>query len=270
MTHWSGHIPVPGGALHAEIDGSGATVCLVHAGVANLRMWDPQVAALAEKYTVIRYDTRGFGQTESEPVEFSNREDLIAVLDHAGAGRAVLVGASRGGIIALDTLLEFPSRVSGLVSVAGGISGHDPGIVTPEMEMWDEVEARWKAREWEWLADFETAYWYDGPGQPTDRIDPALRALGHGWILDNYRAEKPEPTPRPLQPSAASRLAEVQVPLQVMIGLRDDAGTVAAGRHLAAATGAPLLEFDTAHMINLEEPDSFLAGLREFLARVYG
>ncbi|HEX5631328.1 MAG TPA: alpha/beta fold hydrolase [Acidimicrobiia bacterium] len=267
MPHWSGHIAVPGGSLYAEIDGSGPAVCLVHAGVANLRMWDPQVPALAEHHTVIRYDTRGFGRTESEAVEFSNREDLVAVLDHVGAERAVLVGASRGGIIALDTTLEFPDRVSGFVSVAGGISGYDPGIFTPEMAMWDEVEARWKAKEWEWLADFETAYWYDGPGQPTDRIEPALRALGHGWILDNYRAEKPEPTPRPLQPPAAARLAELQVPVLVMIGLRDDPGTVASGRFLAESTGGPLLEFDTAHMINLEQPERFLAALQEFLAR---
>jgi pimeloyl-ACP methyl ester carboxylesterase len=252
--------------LYAEIDGSGPAVCLVHAGVANLRMWDPQVTALAEKHTVIRYDTRGFGRTESDPVEFSNREDLIAVLDHAEAAQAVLVGASRGGIIALDTTLEFPARVAGFVSVAGGISGYDPDIVTPEMEMWDEIERRWKAKEWEWLADFETAYWYDGPGQPTDRIDPALRTLGHGWILDNYRAEKPEPVARPLQPPAAERLGELKVPVLVMVGLRDDAGTTAAGRHLAATTGAPLLEFDTAHMVNLEEPERFLAALQEFLA----
>lgn len=263
---WSGRIPVPGGELYAEFDGTGPAVCLVHAGVANLRMWDPVVPILAETHRVLRYDTRGFGHTDSDPVEFSNRDDLIAVLDHAGVDRAAVVGASRGGVIALDTCLEFPGRVAAVVSVAGGVSGYDPGIVTPEMEMWDEIERRGKAKDWDWLADFETAYWYDGPGQPADRIDPALRTLGHRWILDNYRAEKPEATARPLRPPASERLAEVSVPVLVMIGLRDDAFTVAAGRHLAAATRALLVEFDTAHMINLEQPERFASVLGGFLA----
>lgn len=267
MKQWSGSIPVPGGSLYVEIDGSGPAVCLVHAGVANLRMWDPQVQQMAQHHTVIRYDTRGFGKTESGEAEFSNREDLIAVLGHAGAERAVVVGASRGGIIALDTTIEFPARVSGFVSVAGGVSGFESSP-TPEMAMWDEVERHWAAKEWEWLADFETAYWYDGPGQAPGRIDPDLRSMGHGWILDNYRAEKPEPKPRPLQPPAVGRLGEIKVPVLVMIGLRDDNGTQEAGRYLAAQTGAPLHEFDTAHMINLEEPARFGAALGEFLSQV--
>ncbi len=267
MANWSGFVPVPGGSLYAEIDGSGPAVCLVHAGVANLRMWDAQAPLLTNHHTVVRYDTRGFGRTESEAVGFSNRADVIAVLDHAGVERAALVGASRGGVIALDTALEFPGRVSGFVSVAGGVSGYESPVPGDAVD-WDEVEAHEKAKNWEWLADFETRFWCDGPGQPADRVDPALRSLMHGWILDNYRAEKPEPTPRPLQPAAALRLGELQVPLLVMVGLFDEAQTTDAGRFLAKTTVAPLLEFDTAHMINLEQPERFGAALGEFLSRV--
>ncbi len=81
-------------------------------------------------------------------------------------------------------------------------------------------------------------------------------------------AEKPEPTPRPLDPPAAGRLGELAIPVLVMIGLRDEAATADAGRHLAAAKGAPLLEFDTAHLINLEEPERFTAALLEFAAGI--
>ena len=49
-----GFVPVAGGRLYSEIDGAGPALLLVHAGVANLRMWDPQVVALADRYTVIR------------------------------------------------------------------------------------------------------------------------------------------------------------------------------------------------------------------------
>lgn len=269
MTHRSGFVPVPGGSLNAEIDGSGPAICLVHAGVANLRMWDPQVAPLAEKHTVIRYDTRGFGRTESGAVEFSNREDLIAVLDHVGVERALLVGASRGGIIALDTTLEFPDRVAGLVTVAGGVSGYQSSA-PPDMAMWDEVERHEEAKDWGWLADFETRLWCDGPGQSSERVAPPIRHLVHGWILETYRAEKQGGIPRPLDPGAVGRLGELAVPLLVMVGRFDEADTIAAGRFLAATTAAPLLEFDTAHMINLEQPEAVTRALLEFAAAIYG
>ena len=266
MGHWSGFVPVPGGSLYTEMDGSGPGICLVHAGVANLRMWDAQVPALASDHTVIRYDTRGFGRTESAAVEFSNRADLIAVLDHAGIDRAILVGASRGGVIALDTTLEFPARVTGFVSVAGGVSGYQAPDGSGSDAIWDEVERHWKAKEWAWLADFETAFWCDGPGQSPDRVAPEIRSLVHSWILDNYRADKAEVTPIPLEPPAAGRLGELTVPLLVVIGLRDEAATVDAGRFLALTTNAPLLEFDTAHMVNLEEPERLTTALVDFVA----
>ena len=270
MSHWSGFIAVPGGSLYAEIDGSGPAICLVHAGVANLRMWDPQVPTLAEHFAVIRYDTRGFGRTESEHVEFSNRADLVAVLDHARAERAILVGASRSGSIALDTALEFPARVAGLAWVAGGISGFEGSDSSGDAATWEQAEAHWKVKDWDWLADFETGWWADGPGQPRDRVAPEVRAAVHDWILSNYRAEKEEGIPLVLQPPAAGRLGELTVPALVIIGLRDDAATVEAGRHLVSALpAARVMDFDTAHMVNLEEPDRFTQALFDFAAEVY-
>lgn len=106
-----------------------------------------------------------------------------------------------------------------------------------------------------------------------DGSGPAL-CLVHSGVtnlrMENYRAEKPEPTPRPLDPLAAERLGELQAPLLVMVGLRDEAATTHSGRFLAATTGAPLLEFDTAHMINLEQPAVVTRALLEFAASVYG
>src|SRR5688500_18397204 len=97
----SGFLDVPGGRPYYEVDGEGHPLTLVHAGIANLRMWDDQVPAFAERYRVIRYDTRGFGRTETEDVSFSNRADLAALLDHLEAPSTYLVGASRSGQIAL-------------------------------------------------------------------------------------------------------------------------------------------------------------------------
>lgn len=266
MTTETGFLDTNGAHIYYEVDGDGPAVAFIHAGVANLRMWDAQVEALRDDFRLIRYDTRGYGQTVTDAVEFSNRADLAAVLDHVGEERAHVVGLSRGGHIALDFALEYPDRVRTLTVCAGGVGGYESPDGAPA-EMWDAAEAMYVAKNWDGLADFETAYWADGPGQSVDRV-PAVRAAVHDWVLTTYRAEKEEGTPQPLEPAANERLAELRAPLLVMLGALDDPGTIGSMRHLAASVpGARLDELATAHMINLEEPERFNALLREHLAR---
>lgn len=258
-----------GARIAYDATGSGDPVVLIHAGVANRSMWDAQVEALQDRYRVIRYDTRGFGETESDAVAFSNRADVAALLDELGVDRAHVVGLSRGGSIALDFAIEFPDRVRSLTVVAGGISGYE-SPAEPPPETWEAVDAMEEAGDWPALADWETAYWADGPGQPTDRV-PDIRRRVHEWVLANYLAEKEMGTPQPLDPPAAGRLAELRVPLLVMLGTLDDPGTTESMRHLAAAVpDAQLEEFPTAHMLNLEEPARFNSVLRAFLDGVTG
>jgi 3-oxoadipate enol-lactonase len=263
----SGYVQAGGGRIYHEVDGSGPAIVLVHAGVANLRMWDPHVPALAADHTVIRYDCRGFGLTESEPVEFSNRADLVAVMDHLGVEHACAVGVSRGGQIVVDTTIEYPERMSGMVVVAGGVSGFTPSAEIADLGTWEEAERHWLAHDWDWLADFETAYWCDGPGEPEGRVAAQTRSLVHSWILDNYRAEKEGGTPKPLEPPATGRLGEVSVPALVLIGSLDDPGTNEACRHLAdGVAGARLEVFEgAAHMLCLEQPERFTALVGEFV-----
>ena len=253
-----------GARIAYDVDGSGEPVLLVHAGVANRSMWDDQVAALKDAYRVIRHDTRGFGETETDAVPFSNRADIAALLDHLGERSAHVLGLSRGGAIALDFALEFPERVRTLTVVAGGVGGYESPAELPP-ETWEPVEAMWKAKQWEQLTDWETAFWADGPGQPANR-GPEVRRRVHDWVLSNYRAEKEEGEPQPLDPPAEQRLGDLRAPLMVMLGTLDEPSTTDAMRHLAERVpGARLEEFESAHMVNLEHPDRFNRVLREFL-----
>src|SRR5919108_6367792 len=123
MADESGFLETNGARIYYEIDGAGEPLVLIHAGVANLCMWDEQVTAFRDEYRVVRYDTRGFGRTETDAVEFSNRADLAALLDHLGETAAHVVGMSRAGSIALDFAIEYPDRVRSLTVAAGGVSG---------------------------------------------------------------------------------------------------------------------------------------------------
>jgi len=260
-------LDVAGGRLYYEVDGDGPALTLIHAGVAHLRMWDEQVAAWRERWRVIRYDTRGFGQTTTDDVPYSNRDDLRRLLDHLGVERTHLLGASRGGSIAVDFALEQPDRVRSLVLVAAGFSGHqgpDEGID------WDAVEALWKERRWEELVERETQIWTDGPGQPTGRVDADVRRRMVEWNLENYRAGQPAEQAQPIDPPAAGRLAEIGVPALVVWGDLDTLGVTSACERLCREmrNARRHVLAGVAHMVNLERPAQFNRLVADFLAEV--
>jgi 3-oxoadipate enol-lactonase len=264
----AGFLDVPGGRLYYEVEGSGPPLLLIHGGLGSLRMWDGQIRAFVPHYQVIRFDTRGYGRSETDHVPFSNRADAVAVLQHVGATWCHLVGQSRGGTIALDLTLEHPEVVRSLVLVAGGASGFSADLPDDVAKPpWDEMERLWDAHDWERLSELETEVWVDGWGQPPTRVDPDLRQRVHDAILATYRAEKDEGLPQPLDPPAAGRLGEVHVPTLVMIGTADEPAGVLNGRTIAEKVpGARLVEFENvAHMIQLEEPERFGRLVLEFL-----
>lgn len=270
----TGHAMVAGGRLYYEVDGQdeGAedrpALVLLHAGIADLRMWEPQVPSFAERYRVVRYDTRGFGGTTSEDVAFSNRQDLLELLDHLGVAQAHLVGCSRGGMIALDFTLEHPERVRSLVAVASGPGGFDAKVGDDLKALWSEMERLEEAKDWEPLTDLEVALWVDGPGQSADRVAPELRESVRGWILDSYRRHGQEKTePQVLQPPAVGRLSEIRVPTLVILGDLDNDASLAASEALAAGVaGARRVVFrGAAHLPNLEQPERFSKVVLDFL-----
>jgi pimeloyl-ACP methyl ester carboxylesterase len=266
----SGFVETNGARIYYEADGSGHPLVLVHAGIANLRMWDEQVPIFARHYRVIRYDTRGWGRTETEQVEFSNRADLAAVLDHLGEQSAFLLGLSRGGSIVLDFALDYPERTDALIVAAGGVGGFETEESPEEEAIWQEAERHEQAHDWAWLADFETRFWVDGASQPAGRADPAIRARVHDWILTTYEAEKNEGKPQRMDPPAAGRLADLRAPTLVMVGDLDERSTQLSCRHLAEAVPGARLELfrGAAHMLNLEQPEHFNRLVLDFLASV--
>lgn len=270
MSDFEGFVPVVGGRLWAQAAGEGTGVVLVHAGIADARMWDPQWEALAVRHRVARYDTRGCGRTEGTDVEFSNRADLVAVMDAAGMERATLVGCSRGGSIAIDTALEFPGRVEALVWVCGGLGGVEIEETPEETAAGERMEDLWAARDWGALADLEVSVWVDGVGQPAGRAPAPVRELVRRMCLETYLQEKPEGRPIALDPPAAGRLGELRVPMQVIIGELDTQGARLTAELLAnRVAGARRIDVPgVAHLPSMERPGWFTETLLGFLAEV--
>ena len=113
--------------LHHRVEGSGPAVVLLHAGVADLRMWDVQVSELVPGHSVVRCDLRGYGHTPLEPgASYSDAEDVLGLLDELGLASWVLVGASYGGYVALQVATAAPERVARLVLLAPAADLEEP------------------------------------------------------------------------------------------------------------------------------------------------
>jgi pimeloyl-ACP methyl ester carboxylesterase len=136
----SEELSVNGGKLYYETTGDGLPVVLIHAGYLDSRMWDSQFETFSRQYQVIRYDVRGYGKSSRSESNYSDAVDLKSILDHLKIDRAVLVGVSMGGRIALDFAVEYIDRVRALVLINFGIRGYissgpeEDGLFDPIIE----------------------------------------------------------------------------------------------------------------------------------------
>ena len=187
MLRKTGKAEVNGAQIYYEVAGEGEPLVLVHAGIADSRMWEGQVAAFAERYRVIRYDLRGFGKSEMVEGPFSHQEDLCALLDALGVERAHLVGCSMGGGAVLDFALEYPERVGNLVLVGSAISGFRPDFGPPKE--WDELVAADEAGDLELVSELEVRIWVDGPARSPEDVAAPIRDLVREMNLIALRTE---------------------------------------------------------------------------------
>lgn len=263
----SGFVDVEGASLYFEDDGQGPPLVFIHAGVADLRMWDEQVSGLGSDFRCIRFDQRGFGRTRNSADSFSPASDLNAVLDHLEVEQAHLVGNSLGGMVAIDFALQHPLRVSSLALVASGLGGWKSEAAGEEIPLEEEMDALEKAQEWDRLVEMDLRLWLDGPTQPQGRVTGEVRSKMREMCRGAYGRDEPEAQKIPLDPPAVDRLTEIQAPALVMVGSQDLLTIRELAGHLVAnLKNATLSPYEgVAHMISLEQPARFNGELRMFL-----
>src|SRR6476620_7054389 len=107
-------------ALHYEIAGDdGAPPLLLSNSLGTtLDMWEPQLAALAGRFRVIRYDSRGHGRSQTTPGPYTIEQvanDALGLLDKLGVPRAHFCGLSMGGMVGMWLGIHAPQRIDRLV-----------------------------------------------------------------------------------------------------------------------------------------------------------
>lgn len=252
--------------IYYETAGQGPAFVMLHAGIAHFAMWDPQFEYFQNKYRVVRFDQRGFGKTTTAATVFNRRADLRALLDHLQIERAIVMGCSMGGSLAVDFALEYPERVAALILIAAGVSGNEP---TPELvKAWEEQDAAFAAGDLERGIELELQMWVDGPNRTPAQTNADLRAKVRAMELDNLKINTEGYNPVPLEPPALGRLGEIRVPTLILIGQGDQPHVNALAPRLAHdIPNARLVAFEnTAHVPSMEKPDEVDQVIEKFLA----
>jgi len=265
----TGYLDIPGGRMYYEVTGAGHPFLMIHADVADNSMWDEEVAKFSQQYRVIRYDKRGFGKTSSQDGPVSLIEDVTALLTHLGVDKAYVMGLSNCGRLALDFTLAHPERVDALIVVAGGVTGFEGTATEAEMALFEKYQELEANKDAAGLVELGIQVWAEGPEQPAGRASQSVRDRLRQMMTEtaNNHHEKLEPIE--LEPAAVGRLEEIAVPTLVVIGSYDESGVNSAMEFLAEhVKGARKAIFETAHMVNMEQPESFDALVQEFLVTV--
>jgi 3-oxoadipate enol-lactonase len=230
--------------------GSGPSVLLLHSGVADRRMWRPQLDGLARRHRVLAPDLPGFGDTPLAPGPNDAPAAIVALLDSKGVRRTAVVGASLGGRVALELADRYPSRVDRLVLLAPALRWFPP---SPDAVAFGEAEARLLADgEIAAAIDLNTATWL-GPEAEPSAMDLVRTMQRRAFEVRQAAEESGEP---PYLVSTEPDLSSIAVPTTVVSGELDLPHFRSIAAHLAnSIPGAELIRLPwAAHLPSLERP----------------
>ncbi|MBM7167824.1 alpha/beta fold hydrolase [Streptomyces sp. G44] len=244
------------GAPHGRA-GDGLPLVLLHPGVGDSRIWDPVLPRLTERHRVIRYDARGYGRSPAPTAPYSLADDLVAVLDHFGAARAVLAGSSMGGATAISLALRDPARVAGLALVVPGVTGAEELV---SRKFTAEVGRLAEAGDIDGIVALVLRTSAAAASGDDPEAEAHIRAVIPAWF-----ANHPHLVP---DPPAFDRLGELDVPCVLVLGERDQPEVVRTNEIMAdRIPGCRLVRLaHSDHFPTLREP----AAVADAVLEAYG
>ena len=266
MENLTQFVTVQGAPLYYEVFGDGPPLLLIHAGVADGRMWDAQWETLSTEYRLIRFDMRGWGRSTPPGGPFSHHDDARLLLDHLGVESAHVAGVSFGARVAIDFALAYPERVRSLILGAPSVGGMEPA---PEVEAFGEKEdAYLEAGDLAAATQLNIDFWVIGPVRLAYEVDATVRQSVYEMQYAAFEIPLPPNfAPQRLQPPAVDRLGEIRVPTLVLVGDADHPSVIETARRVAAEIPRAQLVIrpNVGHMVTMERPHEVDAHISTFL-----
>lgn len=251
--------------LYYEIKGEGPPLMLVAGLASDSQSWQPVVAELSQRYTLILPDNRGVGRTSPQETGGSIQQmadDCVALLNHLHLPSVHLLGHSMGGFIALDCALRYPGQVGNLILVATAAANSERNNAL--MQDWAAyLESGMNLESW-----FRNVfYWIFTTGffQDKDVLKGALRyAIDYPYPQSTIAFKNQ--VNAIAQFNCQPHLAAIKHKTLVLGGQEDLLFSLKEIRKLQAIPGAVFSTIENAaHSIHMECPDEFTRQVLHFL-----
>jgi 3-oxoadipate enol-lactonase len=259
----SGFIDVKDGKLYYEMKGHGdETIVFIHDGLVHGEVWDNQFASFSEKFRVVRYDRRGYGRSPKPEKTYSNIEDLYQVFTSLNIDKAILIGMSAGGGLAIDFTLAHPEKVSSLIVVGAVVSGfsYSEHMLTRGGRLKPEDYAN-PERLLEYLVKEDPYEIAPQNKEVKEKLWTLMQAYPQNIdFAKNRLAEPPER-------QAIGILKEIQIPTLIVVGEFDipdvfvHAGAIESG----IPNSQKAIIQNAGHLVPLEQPELFNQQVLNFL-----
>jgi 3-oxoadipate enol-lactonase len=249
------------GRIHYELTGPSEAPALVFSNSlgTDLAMWDPQMPTLAGKFRILRYDTRGHGQSSATAGPYTIdqlADDVIALLDHLKVGQVYFCGLSMGGMTAMSLALRAADRVRKIV-----LCSTAPKIGTADT--WntriDTVRKGGMAA----VVDGVLQRWYTNeflsrcPQVIESTRQTLLRTPVEGYVACCAAVRDAD---------LRQAISQIRLPTLILTGTHDPVTTPADGHLMAESiAGARYCELPAAHLCNIEASAAFTTELGAFL-----
>ncbi len=229
------------------------------------RMWEPQIDVLRASRRVLRYDTRGHGQSEAGQAPYNFEQltgDVLALCDALHIERADFLGLSLGGMTGLALAMRAPEKVKRLVCCDARARAP-----APYKAMWESNIARLHEVGMAALVEPTLSRWF---------TDPFLDAPAQSEALDGVRSMIRNTSPAGYEGVARllqsldlqDGLATLQPETLYITGASDMAAPVDVMQDMADRTPNASLTVlpNAAHMSNIEQPEAFINAIKGFLS----
>lgn len=263
MSIEAGFAHVNGTRLYYESAGSGEDLIFIHGFGLDRRIWDDQFEEFSRRYSVLRYDLRGFGKSSAPPTEaYAHHIDLHELMIQRGISKAHFIGLSMGGRVAIDLALSSPHLVASLIVAGSVVHGYKFQAFTQSSAAAEAKGAGIAAANRRWL-------YHDlfRPALEKPDVAPRLKEIvasysGWHWLNKNPWT--------PIDPPAVQRLSDIKAPTLILIGERDlpDFHAIADLLNHEIAGSRKVVISGVGHMSCMENPVAFNRVVLDFLSTV--
>src|SRR5882762_9597340 len=252
---------INGAQINYELQGQANAPALVLSNSlgSNFGMWDAQTPAFAKTHRVLRYDTRGHGESEVTPGPYTFGQlarDVLALADSLNIDKFSFCGLSMGGLTGLWIALHAPERVQKLVLCSTGakIGTADAWNTRIEAVRKNGTKSIAAATMERWF----TAPFREREPQTVERIQKTLENTDNEGYIACCEALR--------DTDLRDQVASISVPTLVISATHDPAAPPTDGKFLAKEIkGARYIELNAAHLSNIEQHENFTQGVSQFL-----